>query len=327
MNRTLTRFALVATGATVFAFVLAIALGGPGQPAPMPSITQPFKTVDFHALPAVEHFADRHGAPLAFRRYLPATVTGVGSVVLIHGSSATGSSMHPMAEAFRDAGFAVYTLDMRGHGASGTRGRIDRVGQLEDDVEDFVHAINPAAPRTLVGFSSGGGFVLRFASDARQTLFDRYLLLVPFLSQDAPTQRPNSGGWVSVGMPRYIAIAVLNRVGIAAFNDLPVTQFSVDEADKARLTPAYSFALAENFRPRRDYMGDIHAMRQPVSVVVGQQDEAFHADRFAQVFAARTPAVPVTVFPNVGHLGLTLDPAALKAVVAALPPLQPREPN
>ena len=185
-------------------------------------------------------------------------------------------------------------------------------------VEDFVNALKPVAPRTLTGFSSGGGFVLRFASDSRQTLFDNYLLLAPFLSQDAPTQKKNSGGWVSVGIPRLVSIAVLNRVGITLFNDLPVTTFAVQEADRARLTAQYSYALAQNFRPRPDYAADIGAVRRPMAVLVGQADEAFHADRFAAAFAATTPPIPVAVLPNIGHIAITLDPVAHRAAIAAV---------
>lgn len=298
----------------------AIAFGGPGRPEAMASISQPFKGVDFSGLPAVERFTARDGTALAFRRYAPGAGPGRGSVVLVHGSSATGTSMHPMAQAFRQDGFDVYALDLRGHGESGPRGRIGHVGQLEDDLEDFINALKPVAPRTLTGFSSGGGFVLRFASDSRQTLFDNYLLLAPFLSQDAPTQKKNSGGWVSVGIPRIVAIAVLNRVGITLFNDLPVTAFAVQEADRARLTAQYSFALAQNFRPRPDYAADIAAVRRPMAVLAGQGDEAFHADRFEAVFAAGSPPIPnpVTLIPNIGHIAITLDPVAHQAAIAAV---------
>jgi len=296
----------------------AIAFGGPGTPAPVASIAQPFKGIDYSALPPVERFVARDGTPLAFRRYAPAGTHGLGSVVLVHGSSATGTSMHTMAQAFCGAGYTVVTLDMRGHGGSGVKGRMGYVGQLEDDIEDFVRAVQPAAPRTLIGFSSGGGFVLRFASDARQTLFDNYVLLSPFLSQNAPTQRKDSGGWVSVGLPRAIAIFVLNRIGITAFNDLPVTTFAVEESAKSILTAQYSFALADNFRPRQNYAGDIEAAKRPLAVLVGERDEAFHADRFAEVFAGKSPAIPVTIVANLGHVAMTLDPVALQAVIAAV---------
>lgn len=137
------------------------------------------------------------------------------------------------------------------------------------DLAAFLKAASPPQPSTLVGFSAGGGFVLRVAGSSRQDLFQSYLLLSPLLSQDAPTFRPDSGGWVSVGVPRYIGIALLNLAGISAFNDLPVTAFALDEKAKSFLTPEYSFALASNFRPKRDYAADIRAVRHPCAVIAG----------------------------------------------------------
>ena len=68
--------------------------------------------------------------------------------MLIHGSSVTGVMMHPLAEALQRAGATVYTLDLRGHGASGKKGDIAYVGQLDDDVADFLAGpcASPAAP-------------------------------------------------------------------------------------------------------------------------------------------------------------------------------------
>ncbi len=307
-----------ALGVVTAALAAAIAFGGPGQPEAMASISQPLKGVDFGGLPAIERFSARDGTPLAFRRYAPAAGPGRGSVVLVHGSSATGTSMHPLAQAFARDGFAAYALDLRGHGTSGARGRIAYIGQLEDDIEDFLNAVTPAAPRTLAGFSSGGGFALRFASEERQTLLDNYLLLSPFLSQDAPTQRQDSGGWVSVGIPRIVALTLLNRLGLTPFNDLPVVAFAVQDADRALLTAQYSFALAQNFRPRPDYAADIAAVRRPMALLAGQGDEAFYADRFMQVFAAGSPPIPVTVLPKLGHIAITLDPIAHQAAIAAV---------
>lgn len=239
-------------------------------------------------------------------------------MVLIHGSSGSSNSMHPMAGAFAAAGYHAYALDIRGHGASGTKGRIDHVGQLEDDLAAFMLAVKPAGPVTLVGFSSGGGFALRFAGSARQKLFANYLLLSPFLSPDAPTQRPGSGGWVSVGVPRLVAIAALNRLGVSAFNELPVTRFALSPEAKALLTPSYSFALALNFGPLRDYRANIRAAMQPMALLAGRDDEAFHADRFAEVFEREARDVPVTLLPGIGHIPLTLDTRALQAAVAAV---------
>jgi len=160
--------------------------------------------------------------------------------------------------------------------------------------------------------------VLRFAGSVRQRLFSSYLLLSPFISQDAPTYRPNSGGWVSVGVPRLIAIAMLNAVGIRAFNDLPVTKFVLNDEAKGILTSQYSFALAQNFRPGRDYRANIRAVGQPLRIVAGQDDEVFYADQFAGVFKAEGKDVAVTLLPGIGHIQLTLEQDAVQAAVAAV---------
>jgi len=306
-------------------FLLAIAFGGPREPLPLASINNPFKSVDFSDLPAATFFVARDGAKLAFRTYL-GTGKPRGSVVLVHGSSASGRSMHLMAKAFAAAGYATYALDVRGHGDSGSRGRIVYVGQLEDDLEDFVHDVKPARPATLAGFSSGGGFVIRFAGSARQKLFTNYLLMSPFIDQDAATYRPDSGGWVSVGVPRLIAVGLLNSVGVRLFNELPVLKFALDEQSKALLTPQYSFALAQNFRTETDYRANIRAMGQPARLIAGADDEVFYADRFSEVFKVEGKNVPVTLVPGIGHIPLTLDMAAIRAAVAAVTALDEARP-
>jgi len=300
------------------AFTLAIVFGGPGEPPPMSSISDPFKKVDFSDLPGLSHFTARDGAKLAFRAYPAMSDAIKGSVVLVHGSSATSSSMHAMAKGFAAAGYATYALDIRGHGGSGLKGHIAYIGQLEDDLEDFVRATKLAQPSTLIGFSSGGGFVLRFASSARQKLFANYLLLSPYISQDAPTSRPSSGGWVSVGVPRIIALAILDGFGVRAFNDLPVIRFAVTEENKGLLTPQYSFALAQNFQPERDYQASIRAITQPVRILVGQNDQLFYAEKFASVFQTAGKDVPVTILPGIDHIALTLDPVAIQAAITAV---------
>ena len=318
---------LTSLGVVLFLLVAALALvivfGGPGMPPPMPSINDPFRAVDFSDLPPLARFTARDGTPLAYRAYTPAAITpGKGSVVLIHGSSASSSSLHVLAKAFAAAGFQVYSPDVRGHGASGVKGQIGYIGQLEDDLADFMHAVSPAQPSTLVGFSSGGGFAVRFAGSDRQQLFQSYLFLSPFLSQDAPTYRPGSGGWVSVGVPRIIALSVLNGFKIHALDNLVVYRFALNDQARTILTPEYSYALATNFRPLRDYPTNLRAMRQPCEVVAGAGDEVFYADRFAEVFRQAGRNVPVELVAGVDHIQLTLSPPALAAEIHAVENLQ-----
>src|SRR5260370_31381683 len=90
---------LIVVAVLVAALGLAIALGGPGKaPPPMSSINDSFKNVDFSDLPEATYVTARDGTKLAFRAHPAAGGTVKGSVVLLHGSSARISRMHPMAK-------------------------------------------------------------------------------------------------------------------------------------------------------------------------------------------------------------------------------------
>ncbi|WP_144410218.1 alpha/beta hydrolase [Chromobacterium vaccinii] len=301
------------------ALAAAVAFGGPRRPPPMASINEPFKSVDFTDLPPLSRYDAEDGAALAYRRYAPSGSGGIrGSVVLIHGSSASSNSLHVLAKAFAVAGYEAYALDVRGHGASGVKGSIDYIGQLEDDLASFVHAVPMSKPATLAGFSSGGGFALRFAGGQRQDEFANYLLLSPFLGPDAPNLHPGNGSWVKVGIARMIGLTVLNRLGVRAFNGLPIMSFALSEEVKAFLTPTYSFSLAANFQPLADYEANIRAVRRPVAVVAGAADEVFMTDKLEGIIRKQGQRWPVTLLPGIGHIPLTLDPGALRASVQAV---------
>ena len=305
-------------GIVIAAFALALVFGGPKNLPPMTSINNPFKSVDFSSLPPLLYFAGRDGTALGYRHYAPAAANAMGSVVLVHGSSASSNSMHVLATALVAAGYAAYALDMRGHGASGRKGTIAYIGQLEDDVEAFVRAVTPVSPVTLVGFSAGGGFVLRFAGSARQDLFQSYVLLSPFLGPEAANYRPGAGGWVSVGVPRVIAVSVLNSIGIRAFNDLPITRFALSESAQAVLTPAYSYPLALNFRPQLDLAANIEAVQRPCAIGAGAADEAFRTDQLERMVIAHEKNWPVRLLPQIGHIDLTLKPAAVGEIIGVV---------
>lgn len=315
-----TMILLMAVSLAIVCCAAAVIWGGPRDIAPLASINDPFKDVDFSNTPKMQHYTARDGTSLAWYGYPPLISNSAAParrVVLVHGSSARGQSMHVLAQALASQGYAVAALDMRGHGESGVRGQATYVGQLEDDMEDFLRAVPHDGPQTLMGFSAGGGFALRFAGSAQQDMFDRYVLLSPFVHHDAPSSRPDSGGWASVGLPRMIALTVLNRMGITHWNHLPVLRFALNDAARSMLTPSYSFTLATNFRPHNDYQSDIRNAHGTVCIVAGRDDELFYADRFADLFAKAGKHVQVTLVPGVNHIGLTLDAVAVGAVANA----------
>ena len=52
--------------------------------------------------------------------------------------------------------------------------------------------------------------------------------------------------------------------------------------------------------------------------MAGEADEVHYADRFAGVFRAEGKDVAVTLLPGIGHIPLTVDPAAVQASVDAV---------
>ena len=312
------RIALIVLTVAAIVLVAAIVYGGPRTLSPL-EVPDPFGAVEFSDLPKPAHFMARDGTQLAYRVYGAGSSGSKGSVVLIHGVTSRGDLLHPLAKGFADAGYVAYALDIRGHGESGPKGKIGYIGQLEDDLEDFMKNARPTGRKSLVGFSGGGGFALRFAADARRTLFDNYLLLAPFLSQQASTYRPAGGGRASIGMPRIVALAMLNIVGITSLNDLTAFKFAVRPASRERLTPQYSYALARNFTPHLNYKNDIALASQPMEVLVGETDEQFYPKQFSAEFDVAGRKVPVSIVLGVrSHIELTLVPVAIQAAVAAV---------
>ena len=303
----------------VLALVGTIALDRPKPPPPMPGISAPFETVDFSDLPPVLHYSARDGADLAYRRYAgdPERV-----VVLIHGSAGAASSMHAVARALAAAGATVIVPDIRGHGRSGRHGDIAYVGQLEDDLEDLMQSLertHRARETTLIGFSSGGGFALRIAGGRLGRRFDRYILLAPYLRHDAPNVRvgTGSGGWVSVAVPRIVALLLVNRLGVTAFNGLPVVAFALEAGNPHHLVASYSYRLLMNFQPDDDFLGDLRRTSRPMMAIEGANDEIFLADRLRGALSAGRPGIRVDIVPGADHIGLVTTASGVGAIVRA----------
>ena len=95
------------------------------------SISDARKSVDFSALPAIERFQARDGSVLGFRHYPAVSPARGRAAIVIHGSSgSSAATIHALSGALAAHGVETFAIDIRGHGASGTRGDIAYVGQL-----------------------------------------------------------------------------------------------------------------------------------------------------------------------------------------------------
>ncbi len=283
------------------------------RPPELTSISTTARAVDRSAMPAPDHFTARDGTQLIYRHY-PARSQPTGRIaVIVHGSSGSSIAVHALAEALARRGVETYAPDLRGHGGSGTRGDIVYLGQLEDDMADFVGEIrktNPTAPLTLIGHSSGGGFALRVAGSPIQNLFERAVLLAPYLGYDSPSSRKDSGGWASPDIPRLLGLSILRRLGITCCEALPTIAFAVPANSSAILASTYSYRLMRNFGTS-DYRADLAAARKSLALFAGAVDELMVSEKYREAVGAR---VPVHLIDGVNHMGIVSDPKAVSAI-------------
>lgn len=285
----------------------------PKSIAKLESISDPFRTVDFSKIPDIQYYTARDGSKLAYHEYPNKLAKQI--VVLVHGSSGSSRQMHPLAEYLQKQGMTVYSLDIRGHGDSGRRGDIQYIGQLEDDMEDFVNQVLKHKKATLAGFSLGGGFVLRFAGSERQTLFSRYILLSPYMGYNSPTLKPNNGGWAETSYPRFIGILLLGPIGEKVFGNLPVITYAINPENQHQVSQN-SFRLLRNFGPGLDYKSVIASIKQPLKVIIGEKDELFNAQAFPPLF--KEAGAKVIIVPEIGHITLTTSLSGISTVAKGI---------
>jgi alpha-beta hydrolase superfamily lysophospholipase len=285
------------------------------RPPELVSVSKTAGAVDRSDMPAIDRFHARDGTELAYRHY-PARGPASGQIaVVVHGSSGSSVAAHALAKGLAARGIDTWAPDIRGHGASGSRGDIVYLGQLEDDLADFVGEIrkaSPTAPLTLIGHSSGGGFALRVAGSSIQNLFARTVLLSPYLGYDAPSSRENAGGWASPDIPRFLGLSVLRRLGIVCCESLPTIAFAVPSNSGAILASTYSYRLMRNFGTTQDYRADLAAATRPVVLFAGAADELMFPDKYQDAVG---PSVSVRLIEGVNHMGIVSD-AATASIIA-----------
>lgn len=247
-------------------------------------------------------------------------------VVMVHGSGWHGGQFEGLAAALRDVA-EVKAVTLRGHGLDPERrGDLDYIGQFEDDLAALIAPARAAGRKVmLLGHSSGGGLVVRFAGGLHGGLIDRAVLLAPFLKHNAPTTRAKSGGWAEPLTRRLIGLSMLNAARLRMLNRLTVIQFHMpqevlDGPFGGYATTAYSYRLNTSYAPRSDYLTDVAAL-PPFLLVAGLEDEAFHASEYEPLMGSVTGNGRYVLVPETGHLDIVDAPeteAAIREVLREL---------
>jgi alpha-beta hydrolase superfamily lysophospholipase len=319
---TLAFWLLCLIGLAALALVLALAVPL-SRPPMLASIHETASAVDRSGMPDLSRLQVRDGSDIAYRFY-PAQASVAGDerprriAILAHGSSASSIAMHALAKALADKGVAAYALDIRGHGHSGARGDIGYIGQLDDDLADFVefvHKNDPDARLQLIGHSSGGGVALHIAGSPLQSQFERVVLLAPYLGYDAPSSRPNAGGWARPDIPRILALSLLRTIGVDCCSSLPVLAFATAPNSQSILTSVYSYRLMRGYATN-DYRGDFAKASTPIAIFAGGDDELMDSDRYAEAIKGFESKATLHTIPGTNHMAIVSGQTALAAIAA-----------
>jgi pimeloyl-ACP methyl ester carboxylesterase len=304
------------------AIAVALMLASPVRlPPTLASVHEGAMRIDVAGAPGLSRFQARDATWLAYRLY-PATNGAKDRIaILAHGSSGSSIEMHAVATALAGAGVTAVAVDIRGHGASGTRGDIAYRGQLDDDLADLIGELRksyPAARFSLIGHSAGGGFALRIAGSPLGDAFDRFVLLAPYLGYSAPTNRPAEGPglWALPDTPRIVASLMLEKLGIDWPQSLPAIAFANAPEAKMFVTSQYSFRLLRNYTAPPDWSAAFARAKGRVAVVAGADDELMDSEAYRR--ALPPLGVDLTILPGVNHMGTVYRPEAIKAILAAM---------
>jgi alpha-beta hydrolase superfamily lysophospholipase len=273
-------------------------------------------------IPEYSSTTSKDGSLIYYRKYPPLIENNSRNIaILYHGSSAHSMSMHVLAMQMSKQNIEVYTIDVRGHGKYEDKGHIKYIGQLEDDLEYLAKEIKTKNINNkkinLIGFSSGGGFVLSASSNKNiSKYFDNIIAISPMISPNSPTYKQDTA-WAAPSIPRIIALTILNQFKITYFNNLNVVNFAVDKnmLKETDLTSYYDFNLQQNYgMDIRDYETQIKNINIPTTVVVGEKDEVFYADKFEPMFKSLNPKIKTIILKDHGHLDITLSDEATKYI-------------
>ncbi|GGK03721.1 alpha/beta hydrolase [Lentibacillus kapialis] len=273
------------------------------------------KTASSENLPEEKTFEAKDGQQLTYRYYSSRSRQDGSDqktiLVLIHGSGYHSTYLWSLASNLADKQIAdVYTPDMRGHGEHvDRRGDVDYVGQLENDLEDFLRIIKQKHPQSRIilgGHSSGGGLVIRYAGGQNKNLADGYLLLAPYVHRKAPTNAVDSG-WANPDVPRIVGLQMLNNVHITFLNHLPVISFNMPgNMRDSTETLKYSYRMQYSMVPHDDYKHDLKQIHPPALLVVGSEDHSFDSKAYKSLFGKYSGA-DVSVVDGLSHFGIVTD--------------------
>nr|WP_144924865.1 alpha/beta hydrolase [Paenibacillus bovis] len=266
-----------------------------------------FELIRHAHLPELLTYETRDNSKLYYRHY--AADSNI-ILILLHGISEDSKYLFQLAKHISSHHIAqVYTPDLRGYGANEPKGDVDYIGQLDDDIADFIRfikATNDHSTIILGGHSFGGASVLRFSERDTANQVDAYLFLAPYIHPSAPTNN-----YPIVSMSKFIMLNAFDKVGLSKFHHWPVSTVNKpSELQHGGEALQISFRLVMSRIPQ-NYQKNILAIQKPTLVLISDRDELFAAEKFADLYKDN-PNILCKILPQHNHDGILFSPLTNK---------------
>jgi alpha-beta hydrolase superfamily lysophospholipase len=242
------------------------------------------------------------------------------TIILIHGVKSNGGDYLKTAALLQQATRAeVYAIDLRGHGKSyGKPGDVDYINQYADDIADIVRNIRTKKKGKIIiaGHSMGGGITLRYAMQGYKEKVDGFLLLAPLLGQNSPAfaqgqaaTKDTTEPFMKIHIVRIIGLKMLNEIEMHQQDSLPVLFFNLPEGIPLR---EYSYRANASMAPD-NYVDGLKAVKIPMLVLAGSNDEAFNAEAQKKAVLENSKA-EVKVIDGATHKSILENHLSFRAI-------------
>lgn len=212
------------------------------------------------------------GQALFCRRWLPAQ-TSTAVVALVHGLGEHSGRYEHVARYFTAQNYAVFAIDLHGHGQSaGPRGHVSSFQNYFDDVSallTYARKETQALPVFLLGHSLGGLIVLAYTLKYPAGL-SAVIASAPALQDRTPLpgwkvalSKILSGVWPALALGNGLALSGLSR------DQRVVEAYKADPLVHDRVTTLWA---AEFMAVRRWAMQSAHTMTAPTLILHGEAD-------------------------------------------------------
>ena len=232
-------------------------------------------------------------------------------VVLIHGWPLSSDSWDPVANRLADAGFQAIAYDRRGFGRSDQPSGGYDYDTFADDLAAVIDHFGITSGAALVGFSMGGGEVVRYMSRHEGRGVSQVALIssvVPYLPKDLsnPEGVPpetfdemeqgllaDRGHFLTGFLKQFFGVGLLDR---------PVSQEVLDHA--------WAMAMQGGLRPTlqalrafstTDFRGDLPSINVPTLVIHGTADKTVPIAATGHEVARRLPRASIIEYEGEPH--------------------------